>query len=322
MEPINLGYSTKNILTAKPNTYLRNLLDKTQTFLQRMRWKAYHFLKPTTTDTSTTQETYGFKTTNTAPLITELREFEDKMLNIIQNIEFTNERSEFQQKLSRDITKIQKDDKMYVAADKTTNFYRVSPDSYQELLKTNITKTYKKAPSNNAKQIIAEEKKIANELKLDNRIDALAEKQCFITLKDHKPNFKNNPTTRLINPAKSEIGIISKKILERINGKVVAATAINQWKNSETVIEWYKKIPNKPSHAFISFDVIDFYPSITDDLLTKALIFATEFDEITDQEKHIIIQAKNSLLFNENQAWCKRDNKSNFDVTMGSFDGA
>ena len=39
----------------------------------------------------------------------------------------------------------------------------------------------------------------------------------FITLKDHKPNVKNNPKIRLINPAKIEIGRISKSILGKIN---------------------------------------------------------------------------------------------------------
>ena len=29
---------------------------------------------------------------------------------------------------------------------------------------------------------------------------------CFIALKDHKPNFQNNSTVRLLNPAKNELG--------------------------------------------------------------------------------------------------------------------
>ena len=33
---------------------------------------------------------------------------------------------------------------------------------------------------------------------------------CFVTTKDHKENFLNHPTTRLINPAKNESGRISK----------------------------------------------------------------------------------------------------------------
>ena len=104
--------------------------------------------------------------------------------------------------------------------------------------------------------------------------------------------------------------------------KVIAATALNQWNSSTSVIEFFKNIRDKPAHSFISFDVVDFYPSITEDLLIKALSFASEYDRITDKEKNIIIQAKNSLLFNENNAWQKKAEGSNFDVTSGSFDGA
>ena len=42
---------------------------------------------------------------------------------------------------------------------------------------------------------------------------------CFITLKDHKENFINNPTVRLLNPAKNEVGRISKTISSQINNK-------------------------------------------------------------------------------------------------------
>ena len=34
----------------------------------------------------------------------------------------------------------------------------------------------------------------------------------FVTPKDHKDNFTNRPTTRLINPSKNEIGCINKHI--------------------------------------------------------------------------------------------------------------
>ena len=44
MEPVNLGYSDKNIPIAKPREYLKCLIEKTESFLRRVRWKAYHFL--------------------------------------------------------------------------------------------------------------------------------------------------------------------------------------------------------------------------------------------------------------------------------------
>ena len=95
---------------------------------------------------------------------------------------------------------------------------------YKQLVNTAVTKSYRKAPTDAVAKIISAEKQIAKNLNLDNRIDALAAKSAFITLKDHKPNFANNPTCRLINPSKSEIGIVSKKILQRVNAKIVSTT--------------------------------------------------------------------------------------------------
>ena len=244
------------------------------------------------------------------------------MLKLTQSIEFKNNSCEFQNQLSRDANKIRKDKNMIIAADKTTNFYRMDTNSYKQLREANTTKSYKKAPPNSVQDIISKEKQIAEKRGLDNRIDALAKKDAFITVKDHKPNFQNNPACRLINPTKSEIGIISKQILERVNQKVVEATGVNQWKNTQAVLEWYKNIPNKNNHSFISFNVVDFYPSITENLLIEALNFASKYDNITDEEKALIIQAKQSLLFNDNEAWCKKSSITQFDVTIGRYDSA
>jgi hypothetical protein len=95
--------------------------------------------------------------------------------------------------------------------------------SYNKLLQKNITKTYKKITPDTASSINNEAKDIATKLNLADRINITAEREAFITLKDHKPNFKNNPTCRLINPAKSEIGKVSKQLLDRINQKVIAS---------------------------------------------------------------------------------------------------
>lgn len=55
-------------------------------------------------------------------------------------------------------------------------------------------------------EINKELKDIATDLNISNRIETMARKQAFITLKDHKENFENNPSCRLINPAKSNMG--------------------------------------------------------------------------------------------------------------------
>ena len=58
----------------------------------------------------------------------------------------------------------------------------------------------------------------------------MQETEAYITIKDHKDEFPNKIPCRLINPSKSNIGKISKAILDTINKNVVRSTEINQWK--------------------------------------------------------------------------------------------
>ncbi len=48
-----------------------------------------------------------------------------------------------------------------------------------------------------------------------DRIEQMKKREAFISLKDHKENFENNPKCQLINPAKSESGKLSKIILDK-----------------------------------------------------------------------------------------------------------
>ena len=80
---------------------------------------------------------------------------------------------------------------------------------------------------------------------------------CFITLKDHKPNFQNNPTVRLLNTAKTELGRISKTTLDKINANLRISLHLNQWKNTQEVINWFKD--SKQHYKFIMFDIKDFF---------------------------------------------------------------
>ena len=59
--------------------------------------------------------------------------------------------------------------------------------------------------------------KHAEEATVSNRNEVNGTGNCFITLKYHKTNFINHSITRLINPAKSEIGRISKEMLDKIS---------------------------------------------------------------------------------------------------------
>ncbi len=323
MNRITFDYSTKNIPTTSKKNYLKNLLNKTEIFIKNVRWRAFYFLNPK--QNKNAKETYGFKSNRCPPIVKELEHFENKMMDLIQNIEFKDKTNDFQNKLKKDIKKATNTNDLIIKADKTNNYYQISPKEHEKLMNKNIQKTYKKATQQEESSINKEAKEIATQLELEDRIEVLAKRESFLTLKDHKPNFNNNPTCRLINPAKSEIGRVSKQILEKIVKKVAAENNLNLWRNTYQVLNWFNKIVNKDRATFICFDIVDFYPSITEKLLTDALNYAEKYHPITRLEREIILHSKKTLLFNNNSTWIKKQNNNSdtmFDVPMGSYDGA
>ena len=61
-----------------------------------------------------------------------------------------------------------------------------------------------------------------------------------MTLQNHIANFLNHPSTRLIHPAKNEIGRTSEQIFQ-INSKLCETLKVNEWKNTANVIKWFEK---------------------------------------------------------------------------------
>ena len=109
----------------------------------------------------------------------------------------------------------------------------------------------------------------------------MAKSQAFITLRDHKDNFENTAPYRLINLAKSNMGLVSKQILERINDQV--------------------RLTCQLSHPVEKF--------------------TNQYTAISQQDHATIAHARKSLLFYHQELWRKTNNSSQFDVTKGSFDG-
>lgn len=93
---------------------------------------------------------------------------------------------------------------------------------------------------------------------------------------DHKENFKNKQSLRIINPIKNEIGRTSKVILGKLTGVIQSKSKLNQWKNTKKDLESFVDIDEKPLNKFVQFDIKDLYPSIKEPLLKKALKCAEE----------------------------------------------
>ena len=82
---------------------------------------------------------------------------------------------------------------------------------------------------------------------------------------------------------------------------------LNLWRNTETVICWFKGIRNKNLYKFVIFDIKEFYPSITENLLNKALTFGKAHTVVSDDKKTIIHHVGNYLLHELSRLYEKKD---------------
>ena len=140
-------------------------------------------------------------------------------------------------------------------------------------------------------------------------------------MKDHEPNFQSLPKSRLINLSKSNLGKVSKQLFDNINSAVRESTKLQQRRNTSAVITWFNNLPNKQRCKLLTFDVVDFYPSISEKLLNNAINYVKQFTVVDSHTINIIFHCRKSLMFSSDHTWIKKDG-SLFDVTMGSLDGA
>ena len=77
----------------------------------------------------------------------------------------------------------------------------------------------------------------------------------------------------------------------------------------------------KDKLRFVKFDIVEFYPSILEELLNQSISFARSITTTSNSVINII-HSRKSLLFDRTSVWVKKGNNSLFDVTMGSYDGA
>ena len=166
-----------------------------------------------------------------------------------------------------------------------------------------------------------EHAKTVLELDLEDRVFTTIPREAYVTLKDHKADFKTNPSVRLIIATKPDIGKIAMPIFDNIVREIRQNSDLKQCTNNDDVINWFQALKNKKRLKFIVFDVENFYPSITPSLLNKALQWAGDFVNLTQQQTKIIHQASQSFLYYEGQPWVKKGNV-NFDIGMGAYHGA
>ena len=140
---LNQEYSST--ITQRLPSSTHRLIEKTEQFLRRMHWKDHFFLNPDTTPSS--KETYGFKSTKKPPPVEELKDFEDDMLKMIQTIKFKQVNNPFLHKLKEDTDQFKNEPKLLIATEKTTNFYKLEPCTYNDLIEKKHHKILQESPT-------------------------------------------------------------------------------------------------------------------------------------------------------------------------------
>ena len=68
----NFDYSMKNIGVPTKMEYLMSLTHQVRSFVDRVRWRAFHILNPTNRES---KETFGFNTISSSPKVEALEKF-------------------------------------------------------------------------------------------------------------------------------------------------------------------------------------------------------------------------------------------------------
>ena len=94
MENTSFNYSLKNIPFPDKSSYTLKLMEKIESVIKRMRWKAYFYLNKETQEKQQ-KNTFGFKSWYNPPQCNLLEEFEKDVLDIIKSIKFRKVRNKF-----------------------------------------------------------------------------------------------------------------------------------------------------------------------------------------------------------------------------------
>ena len=332
LEPVPFGssYSKNNIPIPGIKEYKTKLISQGSKYMNNTRWRSLFALNgdatpdhnhPDIPDMMEKKENYGFRSGNAAPMLPILQGFEKEFWAIIKNVKFRNRTNKFQNMMKRDLNQLKEMEKVVIFADKSNNMYCANKNEYLNEIKNNITSEYKKSSTTKVDEVNKKAALIAKQVGQEKNMEVFTPSNCFITIKDHKPNFPSKVDVRVIAPSKSDVGRVSKHLLQRIVQELNAKLKFHQWRDPQEVTKWFKEIKCKRSATFLKFDIVGFYPAITKSLLERALEFASKHIFISKADLDTIFAARQSFLFHEDEPWQKAG-AENFDVTMGAFDGA
>ena len=174
-----------------------------------MQWKTYFYLNPLELHEEQGKSGIQMKSLKTPPSNKMLDTFYEELFKLIEKIKFKKQKINFPVKMEKAIKEMKKSEKIWVKADKSRNIYKISPLE-NDRISHKITDDNKIDYNNTITQINSDIAQFACKLYMKARLGKLKENCACILFKDHKQNFHNKKQKRLINPNKTELGLVSK----------------------------------------------------------------------------------------------------------------
>ena len=70
-----------------------------------------------------------------------------------------------------------------------------------------------------------------------------------------------------------------------MNKNLVKLLQVNQQKNLNSVFQWFDSIENESQGKFTQMDIAEIYPSISEEMLDNAILFAQQYNAEKDETK-------------------------------------
>ncbi|PIK36660.1 hypothetical protein BSL78_26495 [Apostichopus japonicus] len=181
------------IPTATPT---RILIEKVENVIKRMRWKASFFLKTCNNNEEDDEEddehhpahteNFGFKSKKCPPQIEELRLFEDDLLRMIENVKF--KKSPTNSKTNSEKTSAGSRNLPNCSSGRQNQ--KPVRDRHPTTRKTPQATHHKELPDDLQAPATESKPEYREKLGIDNRMESMATKQAFITLKDTRTTLR------------------------------------------------------------------------------------------------------------------------------------
>ena len=172
MEQKNFGVSTNNIPISDRKEYNIQLIKSVNRFVNRVRWKVFFLFNPEAKGKE--KNTFGLKSQKKAPKTPKyLADFEKELHRLVKEVKHRDKKdiqSDFLRELDKKVKLIKSSPNVFVAADKSSNYYEMSKEHHNQLLMKAINKDYKKADKDKVDVVNKGAKKISDHLEISDRV--------------------------------------------------------------------------------------------------------------------------------------------------------